>query len=72
MQVIKSGIVLAMALGAASCGQGGSGNVMSSSNANSLTPEQVDLALGNEVNSAADANAVTNEGADEAQTNSTE
>jgi hypothetical protein len=71
MRLVKIGMAAVLTAAAAACGQSG-GNVMTSSNANSLTPEQVDLALGNEVSASAEVNGVTNEVDDQAQSNSSE
>ena len=60
MRHMKLATGLATALALASCGPGSSENVMSSSNANAFSEEQVDLALGDDISANAANNAVTN------------
>lgn len=48
MSEARLAIAFALAIGLSACGQGDSGNVMGAG-ANSLTPAQVDAALGSEV-----------------------
>lgn len=60
MSYLKRTALAALALGLAACGQGDGGNVMGAG-ANSLTPAQVDAALGPEVANEA-GNALDNAG----------
>ncbi len=60
MRFVKSGATFALAIGAAACGQGNSGNVMAPS-ANALTPAEVNAALGPEVTATPDANTTGND-----------
>ena len=60
MRILSGIVVAALAAGLAGCGQGDGGNVMGAG-ANSLTPAQVDAALGPEVANEA-GNALENAG----------
>lgn len=60
MHKLKRGAVAALAIAAASCGGGGSDNVMSPQ-ANALSPAEVDAALGPETGNTADLNMAGND-----------